>query len=354
MKLQTDYYHIISSHPKMNEIFQLIDKVAPTDSTVIIYGESGTGKELIARALHFNGKKFKKPFITVNCGAIPEELLESELFGHEKGSFTGAIRTRIGRFELANGGTIFLDEIGDMSPSLQVKILRVLQNKSFERVGGTETINVDVRIVAATNKNLEQAIEEGKFREDLFYRLNVIPVHLPALRERKTDIPVLVNHFVEYFNETMQKQITEVPDETLKYLIDYNWPGNIRELENLMERLVILSGKGAIYPQDLPERVLGKPAEEINKDQKELFTDDDIIAAESLALREAFKPKFFVGITDEGVDLKKMVEDFEKELIVEALDKTDWVKNKAAELLGLNRTTLVEKIKKLQLVRGEV
>ncbi len=353
MKLQTDHYHIISSHPKMNEIFQLVDKVAPTDSTVIIYGESGTGKELIARALHFSGKKSKKPFIIVNCGAIPEELLESELFGHEKGSFTGAIRTRIGRFEQANGGTIFLDEIGDMSPSLQVKILRVLQNKSFERVGGTETITADVRIVAATNKNLEQAIEEGKFREDLYYRLNVIPVHLPALRERKTDIPVLVRHFVKYFNETMQKQIPEVPNETLKYLVDYNWPGNIRELENLMERLVVLNSKGAIYPQNLPERVLGKPAEEINKDQKELFNDDNTVA-ESLALRDAFQPKFFVGITDEGVDLKKMVEDFEKELIVEALDRTDWVKNKAAGLLGLNRTTLVEKIKKLQLFREVV
>tara|TARA_B100000315_G_scaffold138699_1_gene127762 strand:+ start:542 stop:1555 length:1014 start_codon:yes stop_codon:yes gene_type:complete len=337
----------------MNEIFQLVDKVAPTDSTVIIYGESGTGKELIARALHFNGKKLKKPFITVNCGAIPEELLESELFGHEKGSFTGAIRTRIGRFEQANGGTIFLDEIGDMSSVLQVKILRVLQNKSFERVGGTETINADVRIVAATNKNLEQAIKEGKFREDLYYRLNVIPIHLPALRERKTDIPSLLTHFVEYFNETMQKQITEVPDETLKYLMDYNWPGNIRELENLVERLVVLNGKGTISPNSLPERILGKPLEDINIDQKELFSDDNV-AAESLALRDAFKPKFFVGITDEGVDLKKMVEDFEKELIVEALDRTDWVKNKAAGLLGLNRTTLVEKIKKLQLSREVV
>ena len=353
MKCQTDHYQIISSHPKMNEIFQLVDKVAPTDSTVIIYGESGTGKELIARALHFNGKKLKKPFITVNCGAIPEELLESELFGHEKGSFTGAIRTRIGRFEQANEGTIFLDEIGDMSSVLQVKILRVLQNKTFERVGGTETINADVRIVAATNKNLEHAIEEGKFREDLYYRLNVIPIHLPALRERKTDIPVLVSHFVSYFNETMQKQITEVPDETLKYLMDYSWPGNIRELENLMRRLVILNDKGAIYPDNLPESILGKPVEEINVDQKDLF-DDDHIAAESLDLRDAFKPKFFVGITDEGIDLKKMVEDFEKELIVEALGRTDWVKNKAAGLLGLNRTTLVEKIKKLQLTREVV
>ena len=353
MKMQIGHYHIISSHPKMNDIFQLVDKVAPTDSTVIIYGESGTGKELIARALHFNGKKSNKPFITVNCGAIPEDLLESELFGHEKGSFTGAIRTRIGRFEQANGGTIFLDEIGDMNPVLQVKILRVLQNRTFERVGGAETIDADVRIIAATNKNLEQSIEKGKFREDLYYRLNVFPIHLPPLRERKSDIPGLVNHFVKYFNETMQKQITEIADETIKYLMEYNWPGNIRELENLMERAVILNGKGAIYPDSLPEKVLGKPVEQVNTDQKELFTDEDA-AAESLALREAFKPQFFVGITDEGINLKKMVEDFEKELIVEALDKTDWVKNKAAGLLGLNRTTLVEKIKKMELTREAV
>lgn len=349
MKLQTDHYHIISSHPKMKEVFQLVDKVASADSTVIIYGESGTGKELIAQALHLNSHKAKKPFVTVNCGAIPEELMESELFGHEKGSFTGAIRTRIGRFEKANGGSIFLDEIGDMSPLLQVKLLRVLQSKSFERVGGGETIKVDVRVVAATHQNLEQAMEKGKFREDLFYRLNVIPIHLPALRERKSDIPILVKHFVTYFNKIMQKKVNNIPEETIKYLMDYDWPGNIRELENLMERLVILNGRGAIYPEDLPEKILGKSIEKADANQRELFAEDSV--AESIALRDTFQTKFFVGITDQGIDLKKMIEDFEKELIVEALGKTDWVKNKAAGLLGLNRTTLVEKIKKLKLSR---
>lgn len=356
MKLQTDHYHIISSDPKMKEIFQLIDKVASVDSTVIIYGESGTGKELIARALHLNSHKAKKPFITVNCGAIPEELMESELFGHEKGSFTGAIRTRIGRFEMANGGSIFLDEIGDMSPLLQVRLLRVLQNKSFERVGGGVTINVDVRVVAATHRNLEQEMGREKFREDLYYRLNVIPIHLPPLRERKSDIPILVKHFVNYFNKIMRKEINNIPEKTLKYLMDYDWPGNIRELENLMERLVILNGKGSISPEDLPGKILGKSIEKADTNQRELFTEDnsaaeDDSAVEAIVLRETFQPKFFVGIPDEGIDLKKMIENFEKDLIIEALDKTDWVKNKAASLLGLNRTTLVEKIKKLKLIR---
>lgn len=348
MNPQTKYSNIVSSSAKMKEVFQLVDKVASTNSTVIVYGESGTGKELIARALHFNSNRANKPFITVNCGAIPGDLIESELFGHEKGSFTGAIHTRIGRFEQAHTGTIFLDEIGDMSPVLQVKLLRVLQERSFERLGGSETIKVNTRVIAATHRILEQSVKQGKFREDLFYRLNVIPIHIEPLRKRKSDIPILVRHFLKHFCETKQKETTKISDKALQYLMDYYWPGNVRELENLIERLVILNGKGTIYPEDLPENILGKSIEKASTNQKELFPEDNF-NAESFALREAFQPKFHVGITDEGVNLKKLVEDFEKELIIESLEKTDWVKDKAAKLLGLKRTTLVEKIKKLKL-----
>lgn len=351
MKLQTKHYNIISCDPKMKEVFRIVDKVCSTDSTIIIFGESGTGKELIAKALHYNSTNAKNPLITVNCGAIPKDLIESELFGHEKGAFTGAIHTRIGRFEKANGGTIFLDEIGEMSPVLQVKLLRVLQERSFERVGGAETIKVDVRVIAATNQNLEEAVEKGKFRADLYYRLNVIPIYLPPLRERRTDIPILVHHFTRYFNETKQKEIAEISEETIKCLTNYSWPGNIRELQNLMERLVILNGKGAIYPKDLPDKILGENFKKADVPSKIESLPEEDSAYESSILRDAFRPKFYVGITEEGIDIKKMVEDFEKELIIEALEKTNWVKNKAAGLLRLNRTTLVEKIKKLKLTR---
>ena len=356
MKPQTENYNIISSDPKMLELFRSVDQVSATDSTVMINGESGTGKELIARAIHYNSAhKGKKPFITVNCGAIPEDLVESELFGHEKGAFTGAIYTRIGRFEQADGGTIFLDEIGDMNPVLQVKFLRVLQEKSFERVGGAEEIKVNIRVIAATNCDLEEAVKKGKFRSDLYYRLNVIPLYLPPLRERKSDIPMLVKNFAEHFNKTKQKNITDIHEETLNCLINYHWPGNIRELENLMERLVVLhNGKGTIYSKDLPEKILGKYSKkEAKVSEIEPFHEENFVA-ESLVLRDAFRPKFFVGISEEGIDLKKMIENFEKELILEALDETNWVKNRAASLLGLNRTTLVEKIKKLKLEREKI
>ncbi len=314
--------HIIGQSQAIREVFRLVDKVADTDSTVMIYGESGTGKELIARALHQNSRRKNKPLIPVNCGAIPEELLESELFGHEKGAFTSAIRTRLGRFELADGGTIFLDEIADMSPRLQVKILRVLQEHQFERIGGTKTIEVDIRVITATNKDLRQAMEEGRFREDLFYRLNVIPMTVPPLRDRRADIPLLVEFFLRRFLETKGKEAKDITPDAMARLMNYDWPGNIRELENTMERMVILSEGDKLTVSDLPPRIFD-------------------------AEQSSVSP--LIEITDSGIDFNNVVSEFENNLLIQALEKSGWVKNKAAQLLNLNRTTLVEKLKKKNL-----
>jgi DNA-binding NtrC family response regulator len=322
LKAKYKFDNIISDNEKMQAIFTQVEKVADTDSTVLIYGESGTGKELFARALHYNSYRQDKPLVPINCGAIPEELLESELFGHEKGAFTGATAQRLGRFELANGGTIFLDEIGEMRPSLQVKILRVLQEREFERIGGTRTIKVDVRILAATNKNLEELVARQQFRDDLYWRLNVIPLTLPPLRERLSDIPLLVAHFIARFNAEKKQHLTGITPEALLILQSYHWPGNVRELENMMERIAILKGSGMIMPEDLPEK----------------------IARPSL-------PRSVPGvdIPDDGIDFDAMVEAFEKQLLMQALVKSGGVKSKAANLLRMNRTTLVEKVKKLRL-----
>jgi DNA-binding NtrC family response regulator len=322
LKAKYKFDNIISDHEKMQAIFAQIEKVADTDSTVIIYGESGTGKELIARALHYNSYRQDKPLIPINCGAIPEELLESELFGHEKGSFTGATALRQGRFELAHGGTIFLDEIGEMRPALQVKLLRVLQEREFERIGGTRTIKVDVRILAATNKNLEDLVERQQFRDDLYWRLNVIPITIPPLRERLSDIPLLVAHFITHFNAEKKQSLTGITPEAMQMLQSYHWPGNVRELENTMERIAILKGNGMIVPEDLPEKVF-RP----------------------LLSRSA--PG--VTIPDDGIDFDTTVETFEKQLLLQALAKAGGVKSKAAHLLHMNRTTLVEKVKKFRL-----
>ena len=313
------YSEIIGQSRAIKEVFSLIDKVAATDSTIMITGESGTGKELIARAIHTSSLRKEYPLIPVNCGAIPEELLESELFGHEKGAFTSAIRLRIGRFELADQGTIFLDEIADMSPKLQIKILRVLQERKFERIGGTKTIEVDIRIITATNKDLHQAMREGLFREDLYYRLNVIPITTPALRERRSDIPLLIDHFLPKFNQNKEERIVGIASELLDVLMSYSWPGNIRELENVIERMVILAEKGTLTLDDLPP-----------------------------LLKEATMPPGHTHfeIPDEGIDFNKVVSDFEDRILIQALDKAGWVKNRAAKLLNLNRTTLVEKLKK--------
>lgn len=250
--------NIISQSPKMERVFQLIANVAMTDSTVMIQGETGTGKELVARAIHFGSKRKRKNFVAINCGALADNLLESELFGHEKGSFTGAIRQKIGKFELADQGTLFLDEIGNVSPAMQMKLLRVLQERQFERVGGTRTLETDVRIIAATNEDLEQAVEEGRFREDLYYRINVIPINLPPLRQRKEDISLLAQHFVEKHGH---RRIHTISDEAIHALMRYDWPGNVRELENIIERSLILERGSELVNIDLPNKVHRKTGE---------------------------------------------------------------------------------------------
>ncbi|MDQ5985478.1 MAG: Regulatory protein AtoC [Syntrophus sp. SKADARSKE-3] len=322
LKEKFDVGKMIGYSETIKKVFEKIEKVASTDSTVLVHGESGTGKELVARAIHFNSERRDCPMIPVNCGAIPEELLESELFGHEKGAFTGAIRTRVGRFELAQGGTIFLDEIGDMSPSLQVKLLRVIQEKQFERIGGMKTINADVRIIAATNQDLERLVAEKRFREDLYYRINVIPIHLPPLRERGLDIAILANHFLKIFSHSKKRNVHRIAPDVMDLLLSYNWPGNVRELENLIEMLVVMKEDGDIVISDLPEKISRK--------------------------KESANSVYNVIFPEEGVDFNQMVIQFEKDLLVKALDKCGGVKNQAAKLLNLNRTTLVEKLKRFE------
>ena len=324
LKAKYKFENIIGSSEKMQKVFSLIDKVSGTDSTVLVLGESGTGKELVAKALHYNSPRAQNPFVPVNCGAIPEELLESELFGHEKGAFTGAFRTRIGRFELANGGSVFLDEISEMSPNLQVKLLRVIQEREFERVGGVKSIRTDVRIIAATNRDLEEEVAQGRFREDLYYRLNVIPLNLPPLRERRDDIPLLVKHFMGKYGREKNSRITGFSRRAMNLLAHYRWPGNVRELENLVERVLVLCDGTEVDTADLPERVAaGTPR-----------------TSEVVPL---------IDLPETGIDLSTAVSEFEKAIIMQALTRSNWVKNRAAKLLHVNRTTLVEKIKKQNL-----
>lgn len=333
------FEHLVGTSDAMRSLQEFIEKVADSDSTVLIQGESGTGKELIARMLHFNSLRCDRPLVPVNCGAIPENLLESELFGHEKGAFTGAMNARMGRFEMAHGGTLFLDEIGEMSPPLQVKLLRAIQERAFERVGGTKTIRVDVRIIAATNQDLEAAVRERRFREDLYYRLHVIPVTVPPLRERTSDIPLLIDHFIRRFNETKQTAIHGVASDAMACLINYYWPGNIRELENLVERLVILKKAGTITREDLSEKVLQSRPVSIGTQGK--VPDQELL-------------------NGTGIHLVEEIEQYENRLITEALRKSNGVTSKAAQLLHVNRTTLVEKLKRKRLdtkllkLQGEV
>ncbi len=326
LKEKYDFGKMIGYSDCIRRVFETIEKVSSTDSTVVIYGESGTGKELVARAIHFNSNRKNFPLVPVNCGAIPEDLLESELFGHEKGAFTGAIRNRVGRFELAQGGTIFLDEIGDMSPSLQVKVLRVIQEKQFERIGGVKTMNADVRIIAATHQNLEKAVQEKRFREDLFYRINVIPVHLPPLRQRGADIPIMANHFLQKFNKLKNKNINMITPGAMDHFMLYPWPGNVRELENLIEMLVVMKEDGDVGVDDLPPKIRN------HRGGEEVFDN--------------------IEMPDEGVCFNDMVSQFEKGLLVKALKKSGGIKNRAAKYLNLNRTTLVEKLKRFNMIDG--
>lgn len=311
--------NIIGESEKMLSLFELIEKVAESDSTVLIQGESGTGKELVAKAIHELSERKNRNFVPVNCGAIPDELLESELFGHVKGSFTGATATRVGRFEMADRGTLFLDEIGDMKPNLQVKLLRVLQSRELEPVGATRSKKIDVRIIAATHQNLEKLVEEKRFREDLFYRLSVIPVVIPPLRERKEDIPLLIKSFTDKFNKEKRRNVTGFDKDAIEVLCNFAWPGNVRELENLVERMIILKGSGTISVHDLPEKYHGKKA--------------------SPALES-------IPMPNNGICLASAVEEFENTLIRQAMEKTGGNKKEAALLLNLKRTTFIEKLKK--------
>jgi len=318
---------MIGESPKMLALFELIEKVADSDSTVLIQGESGTGKELVAQSIHELSSRRNRNFVPVNCGAIPDELLESELFGHMKGSFTGAIANRVGRFEMADRGTLFLDEIGDMKTSLQVKLLRVLQNRELEPVGATRPKKIDTRIIAATNQNLEKLVEDKIFREDLFYRLSVIPIVIPPLRERKEDIPLLIDNFIQKFNRENRRDVKGFDREAMEALCNFEWPGNIRELENLVERMVIVKGSGIIAYADLPEKYRGRSP----RPQPET-----------------------VPLPVDGICLSSAVEEFENRLILQALEKTGGNKKEAATLLNLKRTTFIEKLKKKKMLSMEM
>ncbi len=315
--------NIVGAETGLREVLGVVERVAQTESTVLVTGESGTGKEVIARALHYNSLRAEGPLITVNCGAIPEELLESELFGHVKGAFTNAVSHREGRFTAAEGGTIFLDEIGDMSPNLQVKLLRVLQDRTFEPVGSSKTERVDVRVIAATHQDLRRAIEEKRFREDLYYRLNVIPIHVPPLRERRDDVALLARYFLDRSTRERASGACKIAEEAVAQLTQYDWPGNVRELENLMERMLILQGDGEIGLDQLPEEI-----------------------RRLAAAPETLTPP---AVSEAGLSFNEVVDRFEADLILKALEQTHWNKNQAAQLLGLNRTTLIEKIKKKRL-----
>ncbi len=315
------YGNIIGKSKPMLEIYDLIEKVAQSKATVLITGPSGTGKELIAQAIHYQSPRKNRPFISVNCGALTETLLESELFGHEKGAFTGAIAMKKGRFELADGGTLFLDEVADMPQSLQIKILRVLQEMEFERVGGTRTIKVDVRVLSASNRDLKQEASRGNFREDLYYRLNVIHIEVPSLMERTEDIRLLVGHFVEKYRKGEEKSEIQLSPETWRALYEYGWPGNIRELENVIERAVVLNSDGLIELADLPPEFSGKP-EELDVD----------------------------GLIPLSAKLPEILEQIEEKLIRRALNQCDNVQAHAAEMLGITKSLIQHKMKKYNIL----
>lgn len=320
-KQRAQFHNLIGQNSRMQKIYSIIQAISDTDTTVLLRGESGTGKGMIAQAIHYSDPARKDgPYIEVSCGAIPRELLESELFGHVRGAFTSAIRDRVGRFELANGGTILLDEIDSLPPYLQVKLLRVLQQKEFERVGDTKTMRVDVRIIASTNRDLSAEIARGQFREDLYYRLNVITIDVPPLRDRKEDIPSLVKHFLNAFNQKARRSLKSVSSRAMQRILDYDWPGNVRELENFLERAVVLS-TGETLDEDVFPEYIGKTIEE------------PLTAAES-----------------ESTSLREVMKEPEKQIIKKVLDQVGWNRKKAASLLDINRTTLYNKMKEYQLL----
>jgi len=324
-----DRYHfgnIIGQSPKMLALYDLLEKVAGTKTIILITGESGTGKELVAKAIHYNSSRKDKPFVTLNCGAIPESLIESELFGHVKGAFTDAIATKKGLFEVADEGTIFLDEISELPLLMQVKLLRVLQDREFKRVGGTEDIKVDVRIISATNKDLEEAVREKRFREDLFYRLNVIQIKLPPLRERREDIPLLSNHFLKKYSEELNKNISAISPDALRILLNYEYPGNVRELQNIVERAVAL-----------------ETSQELSAENLSSYLDEQLPSKKKYSDLE---------IPNEGIDLERMVEELERALILKALDKSKGIKKKAAELLHINFRSMRYRLEKYGLGDG--
>ncbi|MDH5189972.1 MAG: sigma-54 dependent transcriptional regulator [Gammaproteobacteria bacterium] len=333
---------LVGNSRGITQISKLIEQVADSDANVLILGESGTGKEVVARNLHYKSARNNKPFVPVNCGAIPADLLESELFGHEKGAFTGAISARQGRFELAQGGTLFLDEIGDMSLPMQVKLLRVLQEKTFERVGSNKSINADVRIIAATHRNLEESITEGNFREDLYYRLNVFPIEMPPLRERIEDVPLLINELIARFEHEGRGSVRLTPAAVVS-LCQYDWPGNVRELSNLVERLIILYPYGVADVHDLPDKF---QVEGISNPNQTIPVIPDSILPETRLDDSPRLPR-------SGIDLKEHLTTLEANYIKQALDECDGVVAHAANMLGMRRTTLVEKMRKLGLTRIE-
>lgn len=319
------FENIVGKSKEMKEIFKVVRQVADTRSTVLIMGESGTGKELIARAIHYHSPRKNHPFVTINCAAIPETLIESELFGHEKGAFTNAIEKKLGRFEVAHQGTLFLDEIGELSMMTQAKILRFLEEREFNRVGGSKTIKVDVRLITATNKDLPQFVKKGQFREDLYYRINVVPILLPPLRERKEDIPLLIDHFIKKFNEENRKDVKGVSQEAMELLINYEWPGNVRELENLIERIIALTPNEYIKANELPLPVVNQ--------------------SKMNGLKES--------VLSGQISFSKAEEEFEREIIMDALRRANFIQSHAAEILGISRRILKYKMDKLGIQQQE-
>ncbi|HHT9158907.1 MAG: hypothetical protein A2099_02435 [Planctomycetes bacterium GWF2_39_10] len=315
---------IIGQSEAIKDVFDRIEKVGTTDVTVLIQGESGSGKELVAREIHKRSKRKNEPLIIMNCAAVPETLIESELFGHEKGAFTGATERRLGKFELANKGTIFLDEIGDMSLSTQSKLLRVLQEQKFERLGGAETLTVDVRIISATHRDLEEEIEEGRFREDLYYRIKVVNINIPSLRHRKEDIPLLANRFIQHFSEKHQKRLLSISNEAMKYLVSYNWPGNVRQLKNFIESAVVLANSEIINTSDLPEELK--------------HPENNTVTLKNLDYNLSFR------------DAKKiLIENFERDFITKKLEECGGNVSRAAESLDMHRQNLQQKIRELRI-----